>query len=63
MRPEGHPARPPGWVALDAFWSRRGYTRRPDMVCRMDWTDAGELTQTSHELVFWMKPLTGAPLP
>ena len=63
VRPDDHPERPPGWVSLDAFWSRRGYTRRPELVCRMDWTDAGQPAATPHELVFWLKSLTGAPLP
>ncbi len=63
VRPAGHPARPPGWVPLDSFWHRRGFVRRPDLMCRMRWTDAGDAAERSHDMVFWMKSLHGAPLP
>jgi GNAT superfamily N-acetyltransferase len=63
MRPDNHPARPPGYTPLDAFWTRRGYTRRPDLVCHMSWKDLGDAEETSKPLVFWMKSLRGAPLP
>lgn len=63
IRPQDHPARPPGYTPLDAFWTKRGYTRRPDFVCRMSWKDLGEAEETSKPLVFWMKSLSGAPLP
>ena len=63
VRPDRHPARPPGFVTLDGFWARRGYTRRPDLSCEMAWRDIGEPAETAKRLVFWMKPLTGAALP
>ena len=62
-RPDRHPARPPGFVTLDGFWARRGYTRRPDLSCEMAWTDIGGAAPTTKTLVFWMKSLTGAALP
>ena len=63
IRPPGHPARPAGYTALDAFWTRRGYTRRADLICHMAWKDLGDPAETEKPLVFWMKSLTGAPLP
>lgn len=63
VRPDDHPARPPGHVPLDTFWTRRGYTRRPDLACEMSWTDLGSDRQTAKRLVFWMKALDGSPLP
>jgi GNAT superfamily N-acetyltransferase len=63
VRPANHPARPAGFVPLDAFWARRGYTRFGDLSCQMSWTDLGETARTEKTLVFWMKSLRGAPLP
>lgn len=63
QRESTHPARPSGFVALDAFWRRRGYAPRPDMTCSMAWMDVGDAEETPKKLIFWMKPLTGAPLP
>ncbi len=63
IRPPGHPAQPVGYTGLDAFWSKRGYTRREDLVCRMAWKELGHTDETEKPLVFWMKFLTGAKLP
>lgn len=63
QRPDDHPARPPGAVPLDAFWRKRGYTKRPDLVCTMTWKEVGAAEETEKPLAFWMKSLTGAPLP
>ncbi len=63
IRPANHPARPPGYTSLDAFWTRRGYTRRGDLICHMAWKDLGESAETEKPLVFWMKSLTGTLLP
>ncbi len=63
IRPPDHPARSPGYIGLDAFWIRRGYTRRGDLICHMAWKDLDDAVETEKPLVFWMKSLTGAPLP
>jgi len=63
QRPADHPARPAGYEPLDVFWGRRGFTRRPDLRCEMDWTDLGEPGESTKTLVFWLKSLSGAPLP
>lgn len=56
-RPAGHPMRPPGDVGLAAFWARRGYQRRPELVCEMRWRDIGEAAESAKPLVFWTKSL------
>jgi GNAT superfamily N-acetyltransferase len=63
VRPEGHPSRPDGFVPLDEFWTKRGYTRRPDVTCEMAWTDIGAAAESAKRMVFWMKPLGATPLP
>ncbi len=62
-RPDDHPARPSGFVPLNGFWTRRGFTRRPDLACTMAWKEAGDAHETSHRMVFWLKSLDGTPLP
>jgi GNAT superfamily N-acetyltransferase len=63
QRPAIHPARPPAFEPLDGFWTRRGYTRRPDLRCTMQWKDIGEPDETAKTMVFWLKSLTGVALP
>jgi GNAT superfamily N-acetyltransferase len=56
-RPVDHPARPHDYVPHDAFWARRGYVRRADLVARFAWRDLGETDETSKPMVFWLKEL------
>ena len=63
QRPPDHPARPPDAAPLDAFWRRRGFTPAPGLSCEMRWREVGAAEETTHRLAFWMKSLTGAPLP
>jgi GNAT superfamily N-acetyltransferase len=63
IRPPDHPLRPPDHVPLDAFWRRRGYTSYPDLTCTMSWKDIGMDRETEKTLAFWIKSLSGAPLP
>jgi len=63
QRPPDHPARPADYQPLDAFWTRRGFVKRPDLHCEMAWKDLGEADETSKALTFWVKSLNGAPLP
>jgi GNAT superfamily N-acetyltransferase len=62
-RPADHPARPADAVPLDAFWRRRGFTPYPSLTCEMRWKEVGGAAETPHRLSFWLKSLTGAPLP
>jgi hypothetical protein len=63
VRPPDHPARPAAWQPLDAFWTRRGYVRRPELLCHLSWKDIGDADETEKPLMFWLKSLTGAALP
>lgn len=57
LRPDAHPARPAAYIPLDAYWTRKGYTRLPDHVAHFTWQDVGEPSETSKPLGFWIKPL------
>lgn len=63
QRPAGHPGKPADAVPLDTFWRRRGFTPYPDLSCIMHWKEVGAAAETPHRLAFWLKSLTGAPLP
>jgi GNAT superfamily N-acetyltransferase len=56
-RPGDHPLRPAGYRPLDRFWTQRGFTRQPEMTCRMAWRDIGETDETEKSLTFWTKRL------
>ncbi len=56
-RPANHPLRPTDYVPLDAFWQRRGFSRRPDLVCQFSWQDLGQSQESSKPMVFWVKAL------
>jgi GNAT superfamily N-acetyltransferase len=57
VRPSDHPRRPAGYVPHDAFWSRRGYTKRADLHASFSWCDLDEPAATAKEMVFWLKEL------
>jgi GNAT superfamily N-acetyltransferase len=57
-RPDDHPQKPPGYVPHDAFWTKRGYTKRPDIVSEFAWLDVDETYETSKRMVFWIKELS-----
>lgn len=54
-RPADHPLRPAGYQPHDAFWSRRGYVRHPELGATYHWKDVDQPEQTSKRLVFWLK--------
>jgi GNAT superfamily N-acetyltransferase len=57
IRAEDHPARPADYAPLDAFWTRRGYVKRPELACGFSWKDVGEATETVKQMMFWTKKL------
>lgn len=57
QRPEDHPMKPAEYVPLDAFWGKRGYVRRPDLVASFSWRDIGDAAETAKPMVYWMKDL------
>lgn len=56
-RPADHPLRPQDYVPLDAFWTHRGYARRPELVATFSWKEIDEATETPKTLTFWVKAL------
>lgn len=57
IRPSDHPLRPAGYVPHDAFWQKRGYVKRDDIVASFAWRDLGERAETDKPMVFWVKEL------
>lgn len=57
QRPVDHPLRPTGYVPLDAFWQRRGYTRRDDITATYRWRDIDSDHETEKRLTFWLRRL------
>lgn len=57
QRPEDHRMKPADYVPLDAFWGKRGYVRRPDLVASFSWRDIGDAAETAKPMVYWMKDL------
>ncbi len=57
IRPDAHPLRPRGAVPLDAFWTKRGYTRRPELVGRLAWKQVDSDGEVENRLMFWTRDL------
>lgn len=56
-RPPDHPAKPEGYVPLDARWTRLGYQKRPDLRTVFSWREIGEDRDSEKPMVFWTKEL------
>jgi GNAT superfamily N-acetyltransferase len=54
-RPDNHPLKPQGYRSNAAFWEARGYTRRPELQCRLSWLDRGETVETEKILTFYLR--------
>ncbi len=59
-RPADHLRRPADYVPLDAFWTKRGYAKRPELRCQFIWKEIGEAYESPKTLTFWTKALTRA---
>jgi hypothetical protein len=57
QRPADHPRRPPDYVPLDRFWTRRGYEKHPELHTTFSWRDLDEAKESPKPLVFWLKRL------
>jgi GNAT superfamily N-acetyltransferase len=57
VRAEVDPRRPTEYRPLDAFWTGRGYRRRPDIETMIAWKEIGEQAATEKRLVAWLRPL------
>ena len=58
-RAPGDPRRPPFHRGNEAFWNKRGYTHRPELVARLAWNEVGR-GEREHALSFWLRPLERA---
>jgi GNAT superfamily N-acetyltransferase len=57
QRPEDHPRKPASYVPHDAFWRKRGYQPRPDIVASFAWRDLDEAVESPKPMMFWVKEL------
>jgi GNAT superfamily N-acetyltransferase len=55
VRSTTHPSRPKHARDLGAFWRKRGYTTRPELVAELPWREVGAESETSHLLMFWTR--------
>ena len=55
-RDSDDPRRPPGHRGNEAFWTKRGYVRRPGMTMRLRWNER-DVGECEHRLTFWTKSL------
>jgi GNAT superfamily N-acetyltransferase len=58
VRPDAHPRTPSAYVPHDAFWQKRGYRKRTDLVTEFSWRELGDLVETAKPMVFWLRELT-----
>lgn len=54
-RPLGHALRPTSHRPLDAFWTSRGYRKRPELRATYRWKDIGEADESPKTLTFWTR--------
>jgi len=54
-RPVDHPSRPAGYEPLDAFWTRMGYRKDPDLRCELEWKEINEALPSRKRLSYWLK--------
>ena len=57
QRPAGHPLRPGDYVPLDAFWTKRGYTKLDGVVGTFEWKDIDQPDETPKPMQYWMREL------
>lgn len=55
VRAGDHPARPAGYVPLDAFWTKRGYAVVPDLVTALAWKEHGGVGESMNAMQYWLK--------
>jgi GNAT superfamily N-acetyltransferase len=54
-RPIDHPRRPSNYNPLDQFWTKRGYTKYPQLKTTFHWKDLDDTTESPKSLTFWIK--------
>jgi len=58
VRPDNHPARPPGYRSLHDFWRARGYAPVDGLTTEFSWKEIGQPDEIPHEMLFWVKHLS-----
>lgn len=61
VRPDDHPAKPPGHQGNAAFWRRRGYRPETGLTTSFAWPDLGETESSAKPMAFWLRDLRAAP--
>lgn len=56
-RPVDHPMRPERYVPHDAFWTKRGYEKRPTLKASIAWKELTDVEERPHTLTFWLRAL------
>jgi len=51
------PRRPPDYVPLDGFWTRRGYVKQPDLHVTFSWQEVDATAEVANRLTFWTRRL------
>ena len=54
-REAGHPLCPEDYRSNDAFWTKRGYVKRPELCARFSWKQVDSAEEVENELVFWTR--------
>jgi len=57
VRAPDHPSKPADYAPHDAFWNKRGFSKRPDLCAKFAWRDLGDTHETRKPMVFWTKQL------
>ncbi len=57
VRPADHPLRPANYQPLDAFWTKRGYTKAEGLIGEYTWKDIDQPDETAKQMQFWIKAL------
>jgi len=55
-RDDADPRRPGGHRGNEAFWSKRGYARQPELAMELDWNEV-DVGEARHALTFWTRAL------
>lgn len=56
-RAENHPLLPNDYMPNDRFWTKRNYTKHPELTCVMSWQDVNEEQESEKILTFWLNSL------
>lgn len=55
VRSDEHPAKPPNYRPLDAFWTGRGYARIEGLQIGLSWLDLNEAAESEKPMQYWIR--------